>query len=440
MKNDYQEIITAVSTQVAKTFLSHEDNLAARATLLDADIAEITRQIGVETTKIVLEHVRDDLVEQKQREGFVVQKRPIIRFNSIFGPIALRSPYLWKPYEGAKPLKNAMNITHHGRSEAVIRALADFGSEESFGHAATRFREHYHYALHSSTVSRVTKQVADDALAYVEQTLSRADEHALTVSAGVDQMLVELDGCEIRTAVFAPVENSEETTPVYKNPKKQKILNWRDVRIGLARPLDSLSKTYVGKKDSYPEVVSDLFQAAVLEGMSPRTQVIGVGDGGIGLKEALETQFPTMRFILDKPHLKDHLYETAEALGISQPDRAAWVKPRLDAISQGNVEQVKKELDEEYAKTPHERLRRLLGYLTRFYEAVDYTHFTRQGFPIGSGEVESAHKTIPQKRLKLPGACWHPDSINPMVALRIVRANDWWDDFWKGKIEEKLAA
>jgi hypothetical protein len=186
--------------------------------------------------------------------------------------------------------------------------------------------------------------------------------------------------------------------------------------------------------------VSDLFQAAVLEGLSPHTQVIGVGDGGIGLKEALETQFPTLQFILDTPHVKDHLYETAEALGISQPDRTAWVKPRLDAISQGNVEQVKKELDAEYATTPHERVRRLLGYLTRFAEALDYTRFVERGYPIGSGEVESAHKAIPQKRLKLPGACWHPESINPMVALRILRANGWWDDFWAGKAEEKLAA
>ena len=158
---------------------------------------------------------------------------------------------------------------------------------------------------------------------------------------------------------------------MYKNPKKQKILNWRDVRIGFARPLDSLSKTYVGKKDSYTEVVSDLFQAAVLEGMSPHTQVIGVGDGGIGLKEELEKQFPTMQFILDQPHLKDHFYDTAEALGISPQDRATWVKPRLDAICRGNIEQVKKELDEEYAKTPHPRLRRLIGDITRFYEALD---------------------------------------------------------------------
>lgn len=68
MDKDYQEIITKVSKQVAKTFLQHEDNLAARATLLDADIAKITRQIGLETTKIVVEHVRDDLVKKNNRK------------------------------------------------------------------------------------------------------------------------------------------------------------------------------------------------------------------------------------------------------------------------------------------------------------------------------------------------------------------------------------
>lgn len=67
MNTDYQELIAAVSTEVAKTFLANEDNLAARATRLDADIAEITRQIGVETTKKVLEQVRDDLVKKNRK-------------------------------------------------------------------------------------------------------------------------------------------------------------------------------------------------------------------------------------------------------------------------------------------------------------------------------------------------------------------------------------
>lgn len=67
MNKDYQTIITKVSQQIAKTFLQHEENLAARATLVDTDISEITRQIGLETTKIIFEHVRNDLVKKTTR-------------------------------------------------------------------------------------------------------------------------------------------------------------------------------------------------------------------------------------------------------------------------------------------------------------------------------------------------------------------------------------
>ena len=49
---------------------------------------------------------------------------------------------------------------------------------------------------------------------------------------------------------------------------------------------------------------------------------------------------------------------------------------------------------------------------------------------MASGDIESAHRVIPQKRLKLPGAWWHPEMVNPMLALRVLRANDWWPDFW----------
>ena len=76
------------------------------------------------------------------------------------------------------------------------------------------------------------------------------------------------------------------------------------------------------------------------------------------------------------------------------------------------------------------RIGNLSQYLQRFSDAVSYEKFVSLGFPIGSGEVESAHRYIPQKRLKIPGATWHPDTINPMLALRIIRANDWWQDFW----------
>ncbi len=91
-------------------------------------------------------------------------------------------------------------------------------------------------------------------------------------------------------------------------------------------------------------------------------------------------------------------------------------------------------------KNPNKRRTRLIGYIKRFSDSLNYGEFKSMGYPIGSGEIESAHKSIPQKRLKIPGASWKSDSINPMLSLRILRANGWWEDFWDQRTEEVEAA
>lgn len=71
----------------------------------------------------------------------------------------------------------------------------------------------------------------------------------------------------------------------------------------------------------------------------------------------------------------------------------------------------------------------MIGYIKRFRDAINYSELKEKDYPIGSGEIESAHKSVPQKRLKIPGATWNPTSIDPMLALRVLRADDWWEDF-----------
>ena len=53
-----------------------------------------------------------------------------------------------------------------------------------------------------------------------------------------------------------------------------------------------------------------------------------------------------------------------------------------------------------------------------------------KGLPIGSGEIESAHRYVIQERLKLPGAWWKADNADFMLALRVVRANEQWNEYW----------
>lgn len=179
----------------------------------------------------------------------------------------------------------------------------------------------------------------------------------------------------------------------------------------------------------YPEVVGQLVSAAYDQGMSKQTQVYAVADGGNGLREALQARFLNLTFILDRPHLKQHLYSGAEAMGLTDVERHKWVSDKLHIIDAGDVRHIIKIL-KEYHGQGKERITNLSEHLKRFQDAVNYDEFRAKGLPIGSGEVESAHRYIPQKRLKIPGATWHPDTVNPMLALRIIRANGWWDNFW----------
>jgi hypothetical protein len=61
----------------------------------------------------------------------------------------------------------------------------------------------------------------------------------------------------------------------------------------------------------------------------------------------------------------------------------------------------------------------------------DYQGALAAVLPIGSGQVESAHRYVIQDRLKPAGAWWKEENAAKMLALRAVRANNEWDSYWQ---------
>jgi hypothetical protein len=53
-----------------------------------------------------------------------------------------------------------------------------------------------------------------------------------------------------------------------------------------------------------------------------------------------------------------------------------------------------------------------------------------QGYPIGSGGVESANKVVVEARLKGSGMHWARATVNPLVALRCRWCNGHWTREW----------
>src|SRR3990167_7106235 len=62
---------------------------------------------------------------------------------------------------------------------------------------------------------------------------------------------------------------------------------------------------------------------------------------------------------------------------------------------------------------------------------LDYKTAIENDLPIGSGEIESAHRYVIQKRLKIAGAWWLEKNADKMLSLRVNRENKQWDGYWK---------
>jgi hypothetical protein len=431
MDERYREVIEWASSMLAAAVEKYEQDLPV--VTVDGRVRELLRGVGLRTVEVLYAGQSRRATTAAAGRGLTVQRRPRISVTTLFGVAKMESPYLWNPATGesARPVAE-LGLRDRGRTLAVERALTDFGAEESFGQASCRFEEHYGFAIGRTTVLRVVESHARRVETYVQQRLSSAArqfDESLASRPGVERMLVEMDGCEIRTGTLN-ASDTDELTAVRKLPKRVREEAWRDVRVGLARPLEEVTPTYVACMDKYPVVVEQMVGAACARGLSSRTKVVAVADGGNGLREAIDAKFAGVRFILDRPHLQQHLYETADAIGHKGVKREHWIGRQLLRADQGQVDELLDDLGHHKGRGKS-RVDNLRDYITRFRDALNYDAAKADGLPIGSGEIESAHRTIPQKRMKLPGAWWSPINVNPMLALRIVRANDWWQDYWQ---------
>ena len=432
MKEKYQDCIEKVSQIIFAEIATKEENLTDKIFEIDTDLLSLLRAIGSRVMSMLLTMLITQVTTQTKKTGWKIQRNPQIKYTTLFGEFKIKSPYLWnkKLKIGIRPVAKFLGITAGVHSVGLTRALADFGAEESFGQASLRFEEHYGFKVESGKLRREVIKVAKFSEIFVRQRLELAKKKAeVNPQKKTERLLIELDGCHLRTGIKIPgTEN--ELTQIRKIKKSRRKIEWRETRVGFARPVEEKQqRTFVARMDKYPNIIQQLIGAAYDQGLSKKSQVFAVADGGNGLFEGLKVAFPGLQFILDRPHLKHHIYAAIEAMELKSENQVFLNDSFMSLIDAGKVGKIIKKL-QNYQGVGAKKIANLADYLIRFQDCVNYSLFQLLGLPIGSGEVESAHKYIPQKRLKIAGATWHPDTINPMLALRIIRANHWWSDFW----------
>jgi hypothetical protein len=174
-------------------------------------------------------------------------------------------------------------------------------------------------------------------------------------------------------------------------------------------------------------------------GVEKASEVAAVVDGADWEQGFIDYHCPGAVRILDFPHAAEHVNGIGECLyGEHTPESQAWLGEQLHRLKQEGPDELLGEfqlLQEQHPQA--QAISANLAYLEKRKGQMQYPLFQAQGWPIGSGIVESGNKLVVEARLKGSGMHWAEAHVNPMLALRNIICSDRWKSEWP-KIEVRL--
>lgn len=220
---------------------------------------------------------------------------------------------------------------------------------------------------------------------------------------------------------------------------------WAEVKtvvIGEVIPPQTGSPDNAGRRTINHSYFSRLADAATFadlasgeiarRGIERAEAVCAVQDGAEWLQGFVQSHRHDAVRILDFAHAAEYLgkiLEQVQQSGQRLPSR--WMSVVLHHLKYHGPVRVMKHLHWLGKRRDVPALHDALRYFGKRLSQMQYPQFQAQGWPIGSGMVESANKMVMQARLKRAGMHWEPSNVNPMLALRDALCNQRWEEVWQ---------
>jgi hypothetical protein len=265
------------------------------------------------------------------------------------------------------------------------------------------------------------RQTENWGAAYVEvqeEEVKRIEQELPPAPAGPEKMLLSVDGA------FVPLVGGE----------------WTEVKTVALGVIDEP----VWEDDEWKVHASELSyfsrwmeaeefgRAALVEthhrGLETAAQVVAVTDGAVWEQGFIDYHREDAVRVLDFPHAAEYVAEIGKAVwGEGTETTNEWLNEQLHTLKHEGPTDVLSELRSLTQDHPeHPELSKSLSYLEKREAQMQYPLCLEQGWPIGSGAVESANKLVVEARLKGAGMHWAPAHVNPMLALRNAMCSGRW--------------
>jgi hypothetical protein len=220
---------------------------------------------------------------------------------------------------------------------------------------------------------------------------------------------------------------------------------WAEARnLAIGEPQEKVNakgekEIHVGKLSYFSRLAdaSTFIDLATVElqrrGVYKAKQVGAAMDGADWCQTLTDMHRPDAVRILDFPHGAEHISDLLEALRKADVRFPNLILERILHVLKHRGPHSLFRMADRLPDTlsQQEEVRLQLNYLRKRAAMMQYRQFRHDGWPIGSGMVESANKAVVEMRLKGTGMRWERKNVNPMLALRNAVCNERWLEMWK---------
>lgn len=250
-----------------------------------------------------------------------------------------------------------------------------------------------------------------------------------------EQMITEGAG---NASVEAPVEAPDV---VYCEVDGSMILtreeSWKEVKLGRTFRSDTIidhrseghkirESTYVGRLGKHDTFIP-LMDEELKKYKALGSRLVFVTDGAPWIRNWISDTYPKATQILDFYHAVEYLSKLGEH--IKSETTSDWVKRYADKLLKQGGKSVIDSLCKIRTTDPEARemKEKVINYFESNAYRMNYHKYDKKGYYIGSGAIESAHRTVVQKRLKLAGQRWSMEGAQHVLNLRVLRMSGRWN-------------
>jgi len=159
-------------------------------------------------------------------------------------------------------------------------------------------------------------------------------------------------------------------------------------------------------------------------------QVLGANlvfltDGAAWLSQLIQTHYRQATLILDFYHLMSYIGQAAKAAFGNTHQGQQWIQEQRECWLKSELETVLQAIQ---ALAIEDQLKDSISqYFSKNAYRMDYQLYRQRGLLIGSGAIESAQRSVVQKRLKRAGQRWTIKGAQWVLNLRTCQMSQRWE-------------